>query len=106
VLDAPRTRSLLRLKQASRSLPPSSFVRTLILGEPDELSAEAFDQRAEVWVRAIFAEEEHVRVARSSEVPLARIAVELADSVKPNSSHGPTRAATANPVGSPPGGRR
>ena len=42
------------------------------------------NERAVVWTRAIFAEEEHVRLARSSEAPLAQVATELAAAVSPS----------------------
>lgn len=57
------TRDLRKLKAAANALPPDSFVRTLLQGEPDFISDDQFVARADVWVRAIFAEREAARVA-------------------------------------------
>lgn len=67
------------IQAIARSLPPTSLVRRLVLTERPTLPRSIFLDRAEILVRAIFAEQETVAAAKISEAPLKELASALAD---------------------------
>ena len=66
--------SLVELKRTARTLPETSTVRRILLQEPDLLGRGTYLDRAEVVVRAIYAEIDAAKAAATSEPSLRRVA--------------------------------